>query len=243
MTATLLFLTAIAAIVGWWLSQQRLASKPWLETGLPYGASGPGKQPRPAGQIGLGVLLVVIGALFALLLDAQVMRVPSAGQDLAGAMLAPVRRILWLNTVMLVLCSASLEWSRAAARRGWRARVFDGLAAGGACSLAFLAGQCVAWRELAAAGAFAMADPATAFFFLLTGLHGLHVVGGVAALGRTIARAWREPAEHTLRQGVGLLAAYWHFLLLVWLVVFARLAGWADDLPAICRALVAPGSW
>ena len=90
-----------------------------------------------------------------------------------------------------------------------------------------------------------MANPAGAFFYLVTAIHGLHLLGGLVALGRTAARAFAIPpgsapeALAGLRLSVELCAIYWHFLLLVWLVLFALLMRWTDDLIEICRALLA----
>ena len=83
------------------------------------------------------------------------------------------------------------------------------------------------------------ANPANSFFYLITGLHGLHIVGGLVALGRTTDRAW-TPRSRTerLRLSVELCAMYWHFLLFVWLVLFVLLTGWAGDFIDICRQLL-----
>ena len=74
MSAIVLFMAGIAAIAGWWLSQQRLAAKPWLEEGaagdFPAGSS----MSLPAAKIGLGVFLAVVGSLFALFISAYSMR-------------------------------------------------------------------------------------------------------------------------------------------------------------------------
>ena len=66
-------------------------------------------------------------------------------------------------------------------------------------------------------------NPANGFFYLITGLHGLHLLGGLVAWGRTSDKVWRgfEPAQ--VRLSVELCAVYWHFLLVVWLVLFALL--------------------
>ena len=69
--------------------------------------------------------------------------------------------------------------------------VRDGLLAGGVLALAFLAGQLLAWRQLDAAGYFLASNPANSFFYLLTAVHGLHVLGGLVALARATAKVWR----------------------------------------------------
>jgi cytochrome c oxidase subunit 3 len=110
-----------------------------------------------------------------------------------------------------------------AARRGRVEGMRAGLLAGGALALAFLAGQLAAWRQLDAAGYFLASNPANSFFYLITAVHGLHMLGGLAALGRTAGRMWNGQDAAKLRLSVELCAIYWHFLLLVWLVLFALL--------------------
>ena len=67
-----------------------------------------------------------------------------------------------------------------------------GLLVGGAFAFMFLVGQLLAWRQLDAAGYFLPANPANAFFYLITGVHGVHVLGGLVALGRTAVKVWRR---------------------------------------------------
>jgi cytochrome c oxidase subunit III len=125
-----------------------------------------------------------------------------------------------------------------AARRNDMDGVIIGLCAGGASALIFLAGQLLAWRQLSLAGYFVASNPANSFFYLITAVHGLHLMGGLVALGRTIAKVWRGAEVTQVRLSVELCAIYWHFLLLVWLVLLALLTGWTDDFVAICRQLL-----
>jgi cytochrome c oxidase subunit 3 len=92
---------------------------------------------------------------------------------------------------------------------------------GGACAFLFLVGQLLAWQQLVDLGYFVAANPANAFFYLLTALHGLHLLGGLVAWSWTSDKAWRRDAEvDRLRLSVELCTVYWHFLLVVWLVLF-----------------------
>ena len=235
MSAIILFLTGIAAIAAWWLTKQRVTAKPWLEEGvigdLPDEGGG------TAAKVGLGVFLAVAGCLFTLMISAYFVR-KDLGLPGAEWRAQPLPNLLWLNTGVLVLSSLALHWTHSSAKRGLIQDVRNGVSIGGAAALLFLVGQLAAWRQLAAAGYFAASSPAAAFFYLITGSHGLHVAGGLVALGRTGAKAWRGAAADQLQLSVGLCAAYWHFLLVVWLVIFAILAGWADDFVVVCRALV-----
>jgi cytochrome c oxidase subunit III len=215
MNITFLFLAVIAAIVAWWLAQQRLTAKPWLEAGP---ISDPGASFLPTAKVGLGVFLAVVGSLFALLIGAYSMRM-----NMGEWRPAQVPKLLWLNTGILMLSSGALQWAQVAARRGRMDGVRAGLLAGGVFALAFLAGQLVAWRQLDGAGYYLTTNPAAAFFYLITGVHGLHLLGGLVALGRTMDKAWQGVALANARLSVELCAVYWHFLLLVWLVFFGLL--------------------
>jgi cytochrome c oxidase subunit III len=233
MSAIVVFMAGIAAIAGWWLSQQRLAAKPWLEEGEIGDFRGGGASSLPPAKIGLGVFLAVVGSLFALFISAYSMRM-----NMGDWRALPVPRLLWFNTGVLVLSSVALQWAAVAARRNDMDGVILGLCAGGASAVTFLAGQLLAWQQLSAAGYFLASNPANSFFYLMTAAHGLHLMGGLVALGRTTAKVWRGAEMPEVRLSVELCAIYWHFLLLVWLVLLGLLTGWTDDFVSICRQLL-----
>jgi len=130
-------------------------------------------------------------------------------------------RVLWLNTGVLILASVAMHWTRTAAQRGHLEGVKNGLIAAGVFSFTFLAGQLWAWQQLNASGYFVAANPANAFFYLLTALHGMHLLGGLWVWGKTTAKVWRGVELGKIRLSVELCTVYWHYLLLVWLVLFA----------------------
>ena len=233
MGSILLFLTLVGVVVAWWLLRQRLTSKPWLEEGPVGEVPGTGAVSLPAATIGLGVFLVVVGTLFALVISAYSMRMA-----MADWRPLPVPDLLWFNTGLLVASSVALQLAQVAVKRGRMEDLKLGLLAGAGFALLFLAGQILVWRQLSAAGYFLASNPANAFFYLLVALHGLHLSGGLVALGRSANRVWRgSDRRDRIRRSVGLCAAYWHFLLLIWLVVMALLMGWANDFIELCGRL------
>ncbi len=147
MTAIILFMAGLAAIAGWWLSQQRLAAKPWLEEGAIGDFPGGGASLLPPAKIGLGVFLAVVGSLFALFISAYSMRM-----ELTDWRSLPVPKLLWFNTGVLIASSAALQWAQVAARRDDSDNVLIGLLAGGVSSVVFVIGQLLAWQQLNAAG-------------------------------------------------------------------------------------------
>lgn len=239
MVVTVLFMVLMAILAGFWLSRQGLASKPWLEVGPGSEVAGGELPPTPAAKVGLGVFLVVAGSLFSLLVSAYSMRM-----QMGDWRALPMPPTLWFSTGLLILASIAMHMAVIAARCDEIGHLRSSLLAAGACSLTFLATQALAWRELAAAGYFSAANPASAFFYLVTAIHGAHVLGGLVALGRTSARAFAastagsRSAIGRLTLGVELCALYWHFLLLVWLILFSLLMNWTDDIIAICRGLL-----
>ena len=233
MTIVIVFLAVVCAIAAWWLSSQRLASKPWLEQGVIGDTTGTDDSSPLAAKIGLGLFLVVAGSLFTLFISAYSMRL-----QMTDWWPLPVPALLWFNTGLLIISSIALEWAKASARRADMEHVRAGLLAGGGFAVVFLVGQLLAWRQLIAEGYFLASNPANSFFYLITGLHGLHVLGGLMALARTIVQARRTTDTGKVCLGAELCAIYWHFLLFVWLVLFALLTGWAGDVLAICRQVL-----
>jgi cytochrome c oxidase subunit III len=232
-SAIILFMAGLAAIAGWWLSHQRLGAKPWLEQGVTVDLREEGTSSLPAAKIGLGMFLAVVGSLFALFISAYSMRM-----NMVDWRALPVPSLLWFNTGVLVLSSVALQWAYMAARRNDVDGAIVGLCAGGASAVTFLVGQLLVWRQLGAAGYFLASNPANSFFYLITALHGLHLIGGLVALGRATAKVWRGAEMIEVRLSVELCAIYWHFLLLVWLVLLGLLTGWTDSFIDICRQLL-----
>lgn len=233
MSVVVMFFAILAGLAGWWLARQRLTVKPWLEQGVIEGVPDFEASRDPAKRVGLGFLLAVVGSLFALLTGAYFMR-----RELGDWQPLPVPPILWFNTAMLVLSSLALEWTQRAVRQRSQTQLRLGLAAAGVFAITFLAGQLIAWGELSASGYVVAGNPANSFFYLVTGLHGLHILGGLVALGWAGIKAWGKGGVDSVRLNVELCATYWLFMLFVWMVLFSLLAGWASDFIAFCQQLL-----
>lgn len=207
----------------------QLTEKPWLPTqGNVVDLHDGSAFSVPTATLGLRVFLAVVTVLFLLLIMAYGSRM--AFEDWRPT---PPVRLLWLNTSLLALSSAAMQWARITARRGEVDRVTAGLIAGGVFAVAFLCGQILAWRQLTLMIAFDITNPAIAFFYMITALHGLHLLGGLVAWGRTAAKLWRGFDVVRLRLSVELCSVYWHFLLVVWLILFGLLFSGSDNLGAL----------
>ena len=198
---------------------KELLDRSWETPGLVEDVgSGGGVPATPAAKIGLGFFLAVVTTLFSLFCVAYIMRM-----EYPDWQALPDPGLLWLNTIVLILSSIAMQRTKRAALLGEVKGVRFSLITSGVLSFAFLAGQFVAWQQLSAAGYFAASNPANAFFYVITGLHALHLLGGLWVWGKTIIRVGRGLEVQDLRLSVELCTTYWHYLLLVWLVLFGLL--------------------
>jgi cytochrome c oxidase subunit III len=135
----------------------------------------------------------------------------------------PLPWVLWPDTAMLLASSAAVEWGRRRLTVGDTLGLRRGLTAGAALGVLFLAGQLLAWRQLALQGVYLSSHAHSAFFYLLTGAHGAHLLGGLAAFAVIVPRAWRGAYAPPAATAVTATSIYWHFLTGLWLYVFTIL--------------------
>ena len=221
-----LFIAMLTAITVWWLLIQRLKDKPWLKQGVVPTSQETVTSSAP--KVGLWVFLAVVSSLFGLFASAYSMRMVGHG-GLATWQQLDEPNVLWINTLILVLASGAMQVARnridADNLVGGRAYFLSA----GILTLVFLGGQMFAWQQARAINALGPDSPAFSFFVLLTAIHGMHLIGGLFVLSRTTVRIFRGVdasnvvARSRIRLSVQLCTTYWHWLLLIWLGVFALL--------------------
>ena len=131
-----------------------------------------------------------------------------------------VPRILWLNTLILLASSFTL----ARAHNRFAAKDDEGFrhwwATTTVLGILFVAGQILAWRQLVAEGIFLASNPSSSFFYVFTGAHGLHLLGGILALLYVQFRATRKVSKGT---AIEVVSMYWHFMDGLWVFLFLLL--------------------
>ena len=149
----------------------------------------------------------------------------------------PLPALLFFNTGLLLISSVCMELARRQVARfttPMRAasipNVFAGregtilwLALTAMLGLSFLKGQWTVWREMEASGFYVASSPSSSFVYLLTGTHGVHLLGGIFALlaaGATVL--FRRPAESRVVV-LDVTAWYWHFMTLLWVYILCLL--------------------
>ncbi|MGM0632146.1 MAG: cytochrome c oxidase subunit 3 [Pseudomonadota bacterium] len=196
---------------------RNVTSKPWLTPGLHPDAHATPAFEKPNEKVALSFFMAVATVLFSLLVVSSLMRM-SMGNDWVSLDLPS---LLWLNTGTLVVSSIAFQMATSYARRGYS---LSGLrwrfVTGGLLAIAFIVGQYVVWQQLEAAGYGLTSNPANDFFYLFTGLHVAHLLGGLWVWSKTLLALMRAEDTGEVRLNIELCTTYWHFLLLVWLVLF-----------------------
>ncbi len=198
-------------------------------TPIPHPQSGPaGEPPLPAvggrtaaglGTFGMALFLLSLSILFAASLIGYLV-VRARAQVWPPPGMPHLPRGLWVSTITLLVSSGTMHAALRAIRHGNAGALIGAMLITTLLGVVFLVSQALNWAWLIAIQATASTGLYMFTFYLLTGLHGAHVLGGLVPLSVVTVRAFRggyTPADH---QGVKLVGMYWHFLDVVWLIMF-----------------------
>jgi cytochrome c oxidase subunit 3 len=189
--------------------------------------------PSSPARTGVWIGIATITMSFTAYTSAMVVR-QGSGADWQHVALP---QILYLNTLLLLLSSGTLEAGRRRLQSAWAGSAANGGGTGSQAAspgvtwlfitmllgLLFIAGQVIAWRGLVAQGFYLATNPASDFFYVFTALHGLHLLGGVAALGYVLGRL-RASSGGPPQAALGAASLYWHFMGVLWLYLLLVLA-------------------
>lgn len=222
---------------------QALTVKPWLTTSeneaVPslcvielsdiYDNNGPGKT-------SLKFFLAIVTLLFFLITITFLSR--SQYPDfhaLAGEPWLPFTKPiqLWINTSCLFIASISLQLAVYSAKKQKIKTTEVAVLLASLGSFCFIFGQIMVWQQLSQDGFYVYSDPANSYFYLYTGLHGLHILGGLIALALVCYQFIQKNDLMRIRKNLSLCAIYWHYLLLIWLFLFALLTATPDTYKTI----------
>jgi cytochrome c oxidase subunit 3 len=191
----------------------------------------PVKSPRfrlGTGMVGMWVALVSIGAFFIALVLAFYFVLDT--HPWLVRVRIPIQ--LWISTALLVFSSLALLLARFSMRLArfdqYRRRLLVTIGIG----VLFLISQLSAWQDLASQGVYVEGNPHGSMFYVFTGFHGFHVIGGLMALlylyrkARTIRPESGEQWLRKHRELGGTVSAYWHFMGILWIFLFVLLYLW-----------------
>jgi cytochrome c oxidase subunit 3 len=201
-----------------------LGQKPWLAQ--PVGHQPEAQASGTPGRTALRFFLGVVSIFFFLFILTFLSRSTYPDfEALAGQPWQPLYDPwqLWLNTAALGLASVAMQWGVITSRNSRFNSTLIAIVLGSGFSLLFLFGQLWVWQDLTSMGYYVASNPANSYFYVFTAMHGLHLIGGIAALGGVTMRLWRGATPEKTAVSMKLCATYWHFMLLVWLVLFSLL--------------------
>jgi heme/copper-type cytochrome/quinol oxidase subunit 3 len=172
------------------------------------------------GAMGMYALIVALGVLFAASVVGY-LTIRSAHQPWPPPGFPVLPRTLWLSTLAILAASVAIQRALGAVRRADLRATCRGLVLTLGCGLAFLGLQALAWwqvvRQIETSGA---SGPYVKLFYVLTGLHAVHVLGGLGPLAVVTRRAFAGRYDAQSYAGIQYSAIYWHFLDAVWCVLF-----------------------
>src|SRR6476620_2858695 len=174
-------------------------------------------------RLGTWVAMASILMLFTALSSAYIVRAASSSDWQPLAM----PRILLLSSVLILLSSVTLESARRRLRHAASNAYTSLLLLTAVLGVGFLVSQLIAWRQLARQGVYVASNPHSSFFYLLTALHGVHLLGGLAGLGYLSirSRALLEDKQAMTKEQAktDAVTLYWHFMDFLWLYLFVLL--------------------
>jgi len=169
------------------------------------------------GKLGLRYIMVISTIFFCLFIVTYSDRLVFADWQ---KMPEPI--LLWFNTLILLISSFIFINAQIASKNSQFEIVKKRLIVIGFLAFAFLLGQVLVWLQLYDQGYYVSSNPANAYFYVFTTLHGLHLLGGLVYWMMTIKKVWvsNEIVVSNVKHTVELCGIYWHFLLAVWIVLF-----------------------
>jgi cytochrome c oxidase subunit III len=180
-------------------------------------------------RIGMWVGLASVAMMFTSLSSAYIVRSASSNDWTP----LPMPRVLPVSTALILASSFTIEAARRKLRAGLSAVYKRWLLITVVLGLAFVAAQLVAWRQLARQGIYVASNPHSSFFYLLTGAHGIHLLGGLLGLTFLWLR-WRRPGSEVSdeifiakrKAATDAVTIYWHFMDALWIYLFLLLFLW-----------------
>lgn len=169
------------------------------------------------GKLGLRFIMIVSTIFFCLFVVTYADRMVYSDWEKM-----PEPFLLWFNSIILIITSLIFVSAQIASKNKDFLTVKKRFFLIGGFSFIFLLGQLLVWQQLINLGYFMSTNPANSYFYLFTTLHGLHLIGGLFYWNITLKKVWnpKEVIIQKAQQSVELCSIYWHFLLMVWLVLF-----------------------
>lgn len=220
---------------------QKMTERPWeanTHAAAMAVATGPSAS-IDARKLMLHIFLVIVSMMFLLFFVTFITHSQFPGfEALAGEPWRPFANTthLWINTILLALGSVCMHVGLVKARQGSSLQTLVAMLLAAFFTLQFVLAQLWLWQSLTSMGYGLGNNPANSYFYLMTAVHGLHLLGGLAVLLRAIILTWRGAELGRIQDSLKLCGTYWHYLLGLWVVLFVLLTRSPETYRAIAVA-------
>jgi len=137
---------------------------------------------------------------------------------------------VWVSTVLILASSVTYKIAHSSLNQDKQQKAKNWLLATTVFGGMFIASQLFAWVELVRRGVYVQSNPYAGFFYILTAVHAVHVIGGIAALGYILLRTWQSTSSNEelikRKQVSNSVGWYWHFMDGLWIFLFLLLGFW-----------------
>lgn len=166
-------------------------------------------------RFAMWLFLSTVVMLFASLTSAYIVR-----QAEGNWLYFELPRLFYITSFVIIISSVTMQLAYFAAKAGNAERLRFMITFTAVLGLVFLVGQFMAWADLVGHSVHLVGNPSGSFLYILTGLHGLHVVSAVVFLLIVLNAAYRGKISPGKLLPIELCTTYWHFLGVLWLYLF-----------------------
>ncbi|HMG92433.1 MAG TPA: cytochrome c oxidase subunit 3 [Chryseolinea sp.] len=169
-------------------------------------------------KFALWIFIVSVFMIFAALTSAYIVR-----QSDGNWLVFDLPNSFWITSAIILISSGTMHWAYLAAKRDNLEATKIAISITTVLGAAFLVGQFIAWGDLVKRNVYFVGNPSGSFVYVLSGLHGLHIVGGVIFLLIVLTATFRFRVHSKNLAQIEMCATYWHFLDALWLYLFVFL--------------------
>lgn len=166
-------------------------------------------------KFAMWIFVASVGMLFASLTSAYIVR-----QAEGNWLFFNLPDLLYWTSGVIIVSSVTMQMAYFAAKKDMLDRVKLLIIITMVLGTLFLAGQVFAWRELVAQSVYFVGNPSGSFLYVLTGLHGLHIVSAIIYLILVLVAAYRFKIHSRSLAMMEMCTTYWHFLGGLWIYLF-----------------------
>lgn len=169
-------------------------------------------------KFALWIFIASVIMIFAALTSAYIVR-----QSDGNWMMFDLPNSFWITSGIILISSATMHWAYLAAKKDNLEATKIAITITTILGVAFLIGQYIAWGDLVKRNVYFVGNPSGSFVYVLSGLHGLHIIGGVIFLLIVLVATFRFNVHSKKLSQIEMCATYWHFLDGLWLYLFVFL--------------------